>query len=103
MVAPKCAAWSRMAAISSGPMMPLGKPGKFSTAVVSINCPPASSPSINTGFRLARAVYSAAVSPAGPDPMMTTFSDTGSAKMLVEQAADVFLAGQPDDRVDQLT
>src|SRR5262245_6401397 len=28
-------------------------------------------PSMTTGFRFARAVYTAAVNPAGPDPMMT--------------------------------
>src|SRR5690554_1440666 len=36
---------------------------------------------MTSGFRLARAAYSAAVSPAGPDPMMTTLrseSDMGS-------------------------
>jgi hypothetical protein len=31
-------------------------PGQFSTSVVSISCPPASSPSMTSGFRLARAV-----------------------------------------------
>ena len=53
-------------------MIPSLNPGQFSTIVVSISWPPASSPSIRSGFKLARAVYSAAVSPAGPDPMMTT-------------------------------
>ena len=28
---------------------------------------------MTSGFRFARAVYSAAVNPAGPDPMMMTF------------------------------
>ena len=53
-------------------MMPSRKPGQFSTSVVSISWPPASRPSMTSGFRLARAVYSAAVRPAGPDPMMMT-------------------------------
>ena len=38
-----------------GPMMPSRNPGQFSTIVVSISCPPASSPSISRGLRLARA------------------------------------------------
>jgi len=56
----------------SGPMMPSGKPGKFSTSVVMVSWPPGCSPSKTSGRRLARAVYRAAVSPAGPDPMMIT-------------------------------
>ena len=51
-------------------MMPSRNPGQFSTSVVSISWPPASSPSMSSGFRLARAEYSPAVRPAGPDPMM---------------------------------
>jgi hypothetical protein len=54
--APNRSACARIAAIRSGPMMPSAKPGKFSTAVVSISCPPASRPSMTSGFRLARAV-----------------------------------------------
>ena len=38
--APKRAACSRIRIIRSGPMMPSGKPGKFSTSVVSISWPP---------------------------------------------------------------
>ena len=53
-------------------MIPSRKPGQLSTNVVSISCPPASIPSTSSGFKLARAAYSAAVKPAGPDPMMTT-------------------------------
>ena len=53
--APNRSACARISAISSGPMMPSRNPGKFSTAVVSINCPPDSSPSMTNGFRLARA------------------------------------------------
>ena len=54
--APKRIAWERIASIRSGPMMPVGKPGKFSTSVVFINAPPAvTAPSKTTGLRLARA------------------------------------------------
>ena len=54
--APKRSAWVRMLSISSGPMMPSGKPGKFSTSVVFISAPPAViEPSKTSGFRLARA------------------------------------------------
>ena len=48
--------------MSSGPMIPSGKPGKFSTSVVSMSWPPGwslvddGSPSITRGARLARAV-----------------------------------------------
>ena len=60
--APKRSACSRMLAMSSGPMIPSGKPGKFSTSVVSMSCPPGwslvedGSPSMTRGSRLARAV-----------------------------------------------
>ena len=59
--APNRAACSRKRPMRSGPMMPSGKPGKFSTSVVSMSCPPGwsevedSSPSITSGARLARA------------------------------------------------
>ncbi len=59
-------------------MIPSGNPGKFSTSVVSMSWPPGwsdvddGSPSITSGARLARAVYTAAVSPAGPEPTMIT-------------------------------
>ena len=62
MSAPKRSACSRKRIMSSGPMTPSGKPGKFSTSVVSISCPPGwseveeGSPSITRGARLARAV-----------------------------------------------
>jgi hypothetical protein len=60
--APNLPACSRIRPISSGPMTPSGNPGKFSTSVVSISCPPGwsdvleTSPSITSGARLARAV-----------------------------------------------
>ena len=38
--APNRSAWARIWSISSGPMMPSGKPGKFSTSVVFIRAPP---------------------------------------------------------------
>ena len=54
-------------------MMPSRKPGKFSTSVVFIRAPPAvTAPSKTSGSRLARAAYTAAVHPAGPEPMMMT-------------------------------
>ena len=40
----------------SGPWIPSGQPGKFSTRVVIDNCPPGSCPSSTNGCRLARAV-----------------------------------------------
>ncbi len=53
--APKRSACLRMLSISSGPRMPSGKPGKFSTSVVVIKAPPACAPSITSGRRFARA------------------------------------------------
>ena len=54
--APNRRAWPSMACISSGPMMPFSKPGKFSTSVVFIRAPPAVTEPANTrGLRLARA------------------------------------------------
>jgi hypothetical protein len=52
--APKRSACSRNFIISSGPRMPSGKPGKFSTSVVSMSWPPAPMPSTTIGRRLAR-------------------------------------------------
>lgn len=51
---------ARNLSIISGPVTPSGNPGKFSTSVVVVNCPPgakpfASIPSYSTGLRLARA------------------------------------------------
>ena len=69
---PKCSAWARMSAINCGPITPSRCPGQFSTIVVMVSCPPGCNPSMTSGCRLARAVYSAAVRPAGPDPMITT-------------------------------
>ena len=55
--APKRSAWARMLSMSSGPMMPSWKPGKFSTSVVFISAPPAvTAPSKTSGFSDARAV-----------------------------------------------
>ena len=59
--APNRSAWVRRLAISSGPMTPSGKPGKFSTSVVFISAPPYWLPSNTRGARSARAEYSAAV------------------------------------------
>ena len=53
--APKRAACLRMLSMSSGPWMPSGKPGKFSTSVVMASWPPGSWPSMTSGLRLARA------------------------------------------------
>ena len=58
---PACSAWAFIWSISSGPRMPLAKPGKFSTSCVEYSWPigrrPASAklPSYTTGLRLARA------------------------------------------------
>src|SRR5271165_7174973 len=54
--APKRSACLRIFSTSCGPMIPSGKPGKFSTSVVIESCPPGSWPSTTRGFRLARAV-----------------------------------------------
>jgi hypothetical protein len=53
---PNRSAWARMRFISSVPSTPSGKPGKFSTSVVVVSCPPGCRPSTTSGFRLARAV-----------------------------------------------
>ena len=54
--APNRSACRRRLSISSGPMSPSGKPGKFSTSVVFISAPPAvTEPSKTSGRRLARA------------------------------------------------
>jgi hypothetical protein len=63
--------------VSSPPIRPSGKPGKFSTSVVVVSWPPAaipfaSQPSNKMGCSSARAVYTAAVCAAGPEPMMHT-------------------------------
>ena len=71
--APKRSAWARISSIRAGPMMPSRKPGKFSTSVVFIRAPPAvTEPSKTKGWRDARAAYTAAVYPAGPEPTMMT-------------------------------
>src|SRR4029453_8318058 len=85
-------------------MMPSRKPGQFSTSVVSINCPPASSPSMMSGFRLARAEYSAAVSPAGPEPMTITFREAmARSDVLVDHLLEGILIGQADNLLDDLS
>ena len=43
-VDPQRFACARMRSIRSGPVMPSGKPGKFSTSVVVISCPPRTPP-----------------------------------------------------------
>ena len=63
--------------VSSPPIRPSGKPGKFSTSVVVVSWPPAampfaSQPSNKMGCSAARAVYTAAVCAAGPEPMIHT-------------------------------
>src|SRR4051812_44184784 len=83
-------------------MTPSLCPGQFSTSVVSISCPPASRPSMTSGFRLARAVYSAAVSPAGPDPMTMTFRDATLRNVLVDDLLQRVLVGESDDLLHDL-
>jgi hypothetical protein len=75
--------------MSSNPSIPLENPGKFSTLLVVVSCPPAAiHPAINpsniNGLRLALAAYIAAVCPAGPDQIITMSSILYclSAKML---------------------
>src|SRR5918992_5359989 len=91
---------ARISVIRSGPMIPSRNPGQFSTIVVSISCPPASRPSMSSGLRFARAAYRPAVSPAGPDPMMTTF---WSAKVPLDHTREVLLRGEAHDRFLELT
>ena len=60
MSVPQRSDWARMRSMSSGPRMPSGKPGKFSTSVVVVSCPPAATPpamrpSSISGRMLARA------------------------------------------------
>src|SRR3954447_1469962 len=64
-------------------MMPSRKPGKFSTSVVVIRAPPAvTDPSTTSGCSAARAAYTAAVYPAGPDPTMMTLQTSVLASVL---------------------
>ena len=55
---PKRTLCSRIRPMSSGPVMPSGKPGKFSTSVVVMSWPPATPPAMKPsnmrGDRLAR-------------------------------------------------
>jgi hypothetical protein len=54
--APNRSACSLSPAMSSGPWIPPGKPGKFSTSVVFISAPPwVTDPAITRGARPARA------------------------------------------------
>ena len=54
--APKRSAWARRLSMRSGPMIPCGNPGKFSTSVVFIRAPPAvTAPSNTSGRNAARA------------------------------------------------
>ena len=54
---PNFSACSRISSMRSGPMIPLGKPGKFSTSVVFVSSPPGSTDdATSTGSRFARAV-----------------------------------------------
>ncbi|CPU62858.1 Uncharacterised protein [Mycobacteroides abscessus] len=56
MRAPNRSACFCMWSMSSGPMIPSGNPGKFSTSVVFINAPPAvTDPASTSGDRPARA------------------------------------------------
>src|SRR3954453_23125036 len=85
--APKRAACSLKIVINSGPCTPSTTPGKCSTSVVNMSWPPGwslvddGSPSSTRGLRLARAVYRAAVWPAGPEPMIST--SRGSATLVL--------------------
>ena len=54
--APNLSACLRILSMSFGPMIPSGNPGKFSTSVVNINCPPQEVPPITTVERAARVV-----------------------------------------------
>jgi hypothetical protein len=74
---------------SSPPMIPSGKPGKFSTSVVVVSCPPAAmplaiQPSRRMGASSARAAYTAAVCAAGPEPTMHTGVRIGSLVAVAE-------------------
>jgi len=72
MLVPNRSACAFMSVIRSGPVIPLGNPGKFSTSVVVVSWPPCSLPAIMSVFKNAREVYTAAVYPAGPLPIMIT-------------------------------
>src|SRR5687768_15598808 len=106
--APNRSAWARISAINSGPITPSRWPGQFSTMVVIISWPPASSPSMTSGFRLARALYKAAVRPAGPEPITITLRDDMGepdpemSHVFVEQLLQGVLVGESDDLLDEL-
>ena len=56
MSAPNFRACVRISSMSCGPVMPFGCPGKFSTSVVIVSCPPGCIPSMTRGEMLARDV-----------------------------------------------
>src|SRR5258706_15863180 len=61
---------------------------------------------MRSGLRLARAVYNAAVRPAGPEPMMTTLRSAillNRIKLLVELLCDFFLRRQTDDLIGEFS
>src|SRR3954452_14909875 len=71
-----------------------------------MSCPPAASPSTTTGCRFARAAYTAAVRPAGPDPTITRswcsgwFSGTGRTRRFLvagNSACPAEPAGEQED------
>jgi len=72
-----------MVATNSGPCIPSTNPGKFSTSVVSVNCPPGGLPAITKVFKNAREVYIAAVRPAGPPPTTITSYLLVSIKVII--------------------
>src|SRR6202035_5298563 len=59
-----------MRSMRAGPWRCSTSPGQLSTSVVVMSWPPCSKPVISRGWRLARAAYTAAEYPAGPDPRM---------------------------------
>jgi hypothetical protein len=73
MSVPKRSACLRMVSISTGTVDAVDEAGiVLGPAVVSMSWPPDESPVNISGARFARAAYTAAVYPAGPDPMMMT-------------------------------
>lgn len=80
---------------------PSGKPGKFSTSVVVVSCPPAamplaSQPSKSIGCSSALAAYTAAVCAAGPDPTMQreVFIFPSGPMLLANRVTDAQLGGR---------
>ena len=93
--APKRSACSRILVISSGPMMPSGKPGKFSTSVVSISWPPGwslvddGSPSMHQRGEVGAGGVDRGGEPGGPGADDDDVAGSGDA-----MAADSSWAGQ---------